>query len=105
MSIPYQLTDIAPLVSHTREQFLRKEEGRIRSQATSLLAAGKPDPSITAALDAAIFAEDLHEIHDETAKHYAQKGVPHRAEIHDRYARQALQLKLRALDQLSHLVI
>lgn len=96
---------ITPLISHTREQYLRKEETRIRSLASNILATGSPDPSIRAALDAVIYAEDLHDIHDVTAKFYSAKEIPHRAENHQRYAAKAWQLKLRALDQLAHLVI
>ena len=92
------------LVSQPREQYLRKEEPRIRSVAIAMLAAG-PSPDIRAALDAVLYAEDLHDIHDETAKFYALRSQPVRVETHSRYAAQALQLKLRALDQLSHLVI
>jgi hypothetical protein len=95
---------IAPLVAHTREQYLRKEESRIRSAATTILAGG-PDPGIRAALDAVIYAEDLHDIHDVTAAYYRDRGIAHKDRTHVRYAASAWQLKLRALDQLAHLVV
>lgn len=96
--------DIPRLVSAAREAYLRKQEGRIRSVATTVLAAG-PDPIIRAALDAVIFAEDLHDIHDVTATYYHERGVGHKDRTHARYAAAAMQLKLRALDQLAHLVV
>lgn len=96
--------DISRLVTHPREQFLRKEEGRIFSAATALLGASR-DPEIIAALDAVQFADDLFEIHDVTAKFYEEKNIPHRVANHRRYAGKAAQLKFRALDQLHHLVI
>jgi hypothetical protein len=92
------------LVSAPREQYLRKEETRIRSAAIAMLAAG-PSPDIRAALDAVLHAEDLYDIHDETAKFYQQRSQPVRVETHTRYASQAMQLKLRSLDQLSFLVL
>lgn len=96
--------DVPRLVSAAREPYLRKEESRIRSAATSVLAAG-PDPIIRAALDAVIFAEDLHDIHDVTASYYRDRGIAHKDRTHARYAATAMQLKLRALDQLAHLVV
>lgn len=95
---------IEPLVSHPREQYLRKEETRIRSAAIAILASG-PDTNLRASLDAVLHAEDLYEIHAETAKYYTQRGQTMRTATHTRYAAQAHQLKLRALDQLSHHVI
>lgn len=92
------------LISPPREQYLRKEETRIRSAAIAMLAAG-PSPDIRAALDAVLHAEDLFDIHDVTATFYGQRGQVARNENHTRYANQAMQLKLRALDQLSYLAI
>lgn len=97
-------TEISRLVSFEREQYLHKAELKIRSAATAALAAG-PSPDIRAALDAVLHAEDLYDIHDETAKFYQQRSQPGRVETHTRYASQAMQLKLRSLDQLSFLVL
>ena len=97
-------SEITRLVPHPREVFLRQNEARIHSAAAALLAADR-DPAIAAAQDAVLFAEDLYEIHDVTAKYYADKKIPHRVENHQRYAKKAMHLKLRALDQLAHLVI
>lgn len=92
------------LVSAPREQYLRKEETRIRSAAIAMLAGG-PSPDIRAALDAVLHAEDLYDIHDVTATFYGQRGQVTKNENHTRYATQAMQLKLRSLDQLSFLVL
>lgn len=97
--------EIPRLLAAPREVYLRQNETRIRSVASNILAGGNPDPAIVAALDAVHFAEDIFDIHDITAKHYSEKRIPHRAESHQRYANKAMQLKLRALDQLAHLVI
>ncbi len=100
-----QTADITPLLSLPRETYLRQHEARIRSAAASVLAAG-PDTSIRSALDAVIYAEDLFDIHDVAATHYRNRdGQQHRATTHARHAAAAMQLKLRALDQLAHLVV
>lgn len=96
--------DIAPLVPLPRETYLRQHEARIRSAATAALAGG-PDPVIRAALDAVCYAEDLFDIHDVTAEFYRERRITHKQDTHTRYAATAMQLKLRALDQLSHLVL
>jgi hypothetical protein len=101
--MPQEFT-ATPAVSHAREQYLRKEEGRIRSAAAGLQAAGA-DPTITAELDDIIAAEDLFDLHDVTADYYREKSVPHREKIHRRHAAEAARFKLRALDRLAHLVI
>ena len=97
-------SEIARLVPHPREVFLRQNEARILSAAAALLAADR-DPAIAAAQEAVLFADDLYDIHDVTAKFYVTKEIPHRVENHQRYAAKAMQLKLRALDQLAHLVL
>lgn len=97
--------EIPRLVSHPREVYLRQNEGRIRSAASGLLARGLPDPEISAALNAVHFAEDLYEIHNDTAPKFQQRGKPHLVQIHEDHAARAMQLKFRALDQLAHLVL
>lgn len=94
---------IPRLVPHPREVYLRQNETRIRSAAASVLASGTPDPAVSAALDAVIFAEDLFDIHEIATEKYISK--PHHAQLHRDWAAKAMQLKLRALDQLAHLVI
>lgn len=96
---------MTPVVSHPREQYLRKDEARIRSVAAGLIASGTPDPAISAEIDDILAAEDLFDLHDVTATFYQDKKVPHRADIHRRHAAQAQRLKLRALDRLAHLVL
>jgi hypothetical protein len=102
--MPRELTK-PPAVSHPREQYLRKEEGRIRSLASGLLASGSPDPTINAELTDIIDAEDMHDLFEVTADYYRDKGVSHREAIHRRHAEAAARFKLRALDRLAHLVL
>lgn len=99
-----QTATITPLLALPRETYLRQNEARIRSAAASILAAG-PDTSIRAALDAVIYAEDLFDIHDVTASYYRERGLVHKDRTHTRFAAAAMQLKLRALDQLAYLAV
>jgi hypothetical protein len=101
-----QQIDITPLVGVDRERFLRQNETRIRSAATTALAAGKtPDPLIAPALNAVLYCEDIIDRHDVAATANRAANRQHVAEDHERYVAKAWQLKLRALDQLAHLVI
>jgi hypothetical protein len=92
-------------VSHPREQYLRKDEARIRSVAAGLIASGTPDPAIAAELEDIIATEDMFDLHQVTANFHQERRVEFRAKIHRRHAAQCARLKLRALDRLAHLVL
>ena len=95
-------TEIPRLVTHPREQYLRKEECRIRSLA---LPARNADPAIAIHLNAVLGAEDLIDIHEAAAKRQASQSAPHFSEVHRRLAAVAWQLKLYHLNALaSHLI-
>lgn len=89
------------LVSHPREQFLRKEETRIRSEALT----SKADPAVALHLSGIEFAEDLQDYHESVIDHFRAKNLAHRIPPHERYQAQAFQLKLHHLDKLSHLLL
>lgn len=93
------------LVTVERERYLRQNETKIRSAASNALAASaKPDVPVSAALNALIYAEDLADRHEiAVAANRKQQREP-MARDHERYVAMATHLKIRALDQLSHLV-
>lgn len=93
--------DIQRIVSHAREQYLRKEETRIRSEALN----AKTDPAVLMHLTGIEFAEDLQDYHESVISHFREKNLPHRIPPHERYQAQAFQLKLHHLDKLAHLTI
>lgn len=98
-----QSADLVILIPVPREQYLVKNEGRIRDQALPLRNNG--DPTIAKWLNGVLAAESLFDIHDLTARKYAETDRPARSEMHARFAHDANQLKLSCLDQLAHLVL
>lgn len=103
--MPLATHKLEPLVNVTRQQFLTKEETRIRSLASNVLASKNPDPAVRRWLNAVLYAEDINDIHDIAREKYERTGPPHHAESHASWAAQAAQLKLLALDQLAHLLL
>jgi len=90
------------LVTLPREQYLRRDETRIRSEAGRLQ---HGDPAIAAHLNAVLSAEDLHDYHLAAEEHFEGKRDRARTERHQRLKDQSLQLKLHHLDQLAHLIL
>lgn len=98
-------TTVTPLVPVDRERFLRQEETKIRSAASNALAAsGKPDHLLQNAYNALLYCEDLLDRHEVAVSANRRAGRETMAKDHERYAAMATQLKLRTLDQLSHIV-
>lgn len=96
---------ITPLVPVDRERFLRQEETKIRSAASNALAASsKPDFILQQAYDAVLYCEDLLDRHEIAVDANRRAGRETMAKDHERFAAMATQLKLRSLDQLSHVV-
>lgn len=96
-------TPVPRLVPLPREQYLRKEETRIRSLA--LPQAANADPQVQVHLFAVCAAEELIDIHEAAALRQEAQGAPHFARSHRRYATLAWQLKLFHLNQLAALLI
>lgn len=98
------MAEIPTLVSLPREQYLRKEEARILSLAGQH---GRTDPQIKLHHNAAIFAEDLYELHMACIEVFERRGdeQKHRIERHQRFADQAFQLRLLHLDHLANLLV
>ena len=90
------------LVTLPREQYLRKEEARIRSLS---LPARNSDPIVETHLCAVLGAEELIDIHESAAIRQSAQGARHFAEAHTRFASIAWQIKLYHLNALSNLVI
>jgi len=100
--MPTPTADIPRLVPMPREQYLRKEECRIRSLA---LPARSSDPVVAIHLDAVLAAEDLIDIHESAAERQRAQGANHFAESHRVFAAKAWQLKLYHLNQLASILI
>ncbi|MEI6654773.1 MAG: hypothetical protein WCP45_08400 [Verrucomicrobiota bacterium] len=90
------------LVALPREQYLRKEEARIRSLS---LPARNSDPQVETHLSAVLGAEELIDIHESAAIRQAAQGAKHFADAHKRFASIAWQIKLYHLNALSNLVL
>lgn len=97
-----QSTQPIRLVTTPREQYLRKEEKRIRSEAVALT---QSDPLIATHLMAVQAAEELHEIHEAAAIRQHRMGAESVANVHRRLAASAWQLKLHHLHQLAGILI
>ena len=98
--------DITPLVSTDRERFLRQNETAIRRAADEALKASRlPDPTIQSALLAIAYSEELHHRHSVAVTAMQATTRIQLAQEHECFAAKAMQLKLRALDQLHHLVL
>ncbi len=93
-------TEIPRLVSMPREQYLRQQETKIRSDAGRLI---HSDPAINNHLSAVLSAEDLYEFHSAVEEAFLER-TDHRAARHGRFKEMAHQLKLHHLDQLSNLI-
>ena len=100
--MPVQIAEIPRLVPMPREQYLRKEETRIRSLA---LPARNADPTVAIHLSAVLGAEDLIDVHESAADRQAANGAIHFAEAHRRFAATAWQLKLYHLNALASILI
>ncbi len=99
------INQVAPLVPVDRERFLRQNETKIRSAASNALAApGKPDLLLQNAFNALLYCEDFYDRHEVAVESNRRAGREPMAKDHERYVAMALQLKLRTLDQLSHIV-
>jgi hypothetical protein len=97
------MQSIRPLVSVPREQYLRKEEARIRSLSLPTVCA---DSLAAIHLTALEYAEELQDCHEVAATSNRQAtNREHMAVAHDSYAAMALQLKLYHLNQLSAIVL
>ena len=96
--------DITPLVSTDRERFLRQNEVAIRSAASNALASGRKDYILQAAFDAVLYCEDFFERHQVAVTMNRAANRKHQADDHERFVAKAMQLKLRNLDQLSHII-
>lgn len=90
------------LVTTVREQYLRKEENRIRSEAVSL---SQSDPLVSTHLMAVQSSEELHEIHEAAAIRQDRMGAVGIGDVHRRLAGVAWQLKLHHLHQLAGILI
>jgi hypothetical protein len=90
------------LVPVAREQFLRRDEGRLRSVA---LLAEKSDPVIKTHLDIVLMAEDLTDVHEAAADRFHRTGNAAFSDAHKRFAQQAVQIRLHHLDQLSKILV
>jgi hypothetical protein len=90
------------LVTTVREQYLRKEENRIRSEAVSL---SQSDPLVSTHLIAVQSSEELHEIHEAAAIRQDRMGAEGIANVHRRLAATAWQLKLHHLHQLAGILL
>lgn len=96
---------VPSLVSVDRERFLRQNETKIRSAASHALAAGgPPDHILQHAFNALLFCEDFYDRHEVAVEANRRAGREHLAKDHETYVQKAMQLKLRTLDQLSHIV-
>jgi hypothetical protein len=101
-----QTDTITPLVSVDRGRFLRQHEVKIRSAASNALAsATTPDPALKNAYTAVLYCEDFFDRHEVAATANRAANRDHLAVDHDRFCQKAMQLKLRCLDQLAHLVL
>lgn len=94
-------TDIHQLVTTSREQYLWKQETRIRESART----AKDDPAISRHLTAVESAEDFVDYHEAVISHFRKHDQTHRIPPHERYLANARQIKLHHLDQLAHLLI
>lgn len=90
------------LVPFAREQYLRKEETRIRSEA---LPVRHGDSEVNLHLNAVLGAEELIEIHEVAARRQNAQGATAVAATHHRFAALAWQLKLHHLNCLASLLI
>ena len=90
------------LVTTTREQYLRKEENRIRSEAVALC---QSDPLIAKLLSAISKAEEFYEHHDVTAIRQDRIDATALSNYHRRLTSAAWELKLYFLDQLAVIVL
>lgn len=98
-------TTVTALVPVDRERYLWQHETKIRSAASNALAApGKPDHILTNAFNALLYCEDLQDRHEVAVTANRTANREHMAADHERYVSMARQLKLRTLDQLSHIV-
>jgi hypothetical protein len=96
-------TEIPLLVTHSREQYLRKNEVRIRNLA---LPQHNTDPLVELHLNAVHMAEDLEQIHASAASGYRSLNTaPHRVQIHEHHAAAANQIKLYHLDKLATILL
>lgn len=95
-------TEIPRLVTAPREQYLRQNETRIRSEARP---PNTSDPQIAKHLSAVEMAEDIIDRHEVAIEANRRAGIHHMATAHEIYAAKATQLKLYHLDMLAHLLI
>jgi hypothetical protein len=97
---------VTPLVSVDRGRYLRQHESKIRSAAITALAAShhKPDLLIQNALNAVNYCDDFFDRHEVAATANRAANREHLAVDHERFCQKAMQLKLRTLDQLAHVV-
>lgn len=100
-----QIHCITPLVSVDRGRYLRQNEAKIRSAASNAIAsATAPDYILQNAYNAVLYCEDFFDRHEVAATANRAANREHLAVDHDRFCEKAMQLKLRSLDQLAHVV-
>lgn len=90
------------LIPMPREQYLRQQETRIRSDSARL---APTDPAINNHLNAVLYAEELHDFHSAATDIFQQRADNHRTLRHTRLTEIAHHLKLHHLDQLAHLIL
>lgn len=100
--MPATVSDLRRAVTAPREQYLRQNEGKIRSLA---LPQNTTDPTIALHLEFVIWLEDSIDIHEIAQEKHRNAGANRVAEVHRDYAAKLAQIKLHHLDQLAHLLV
>lgn len=95
-------TEIPRLVSQPREQYLRQNEGRIRSLA---LPQNSTDPLVRLHLEAVAMADDMEAIHAGAIRRHEADNNHRFADIHERHRQAAVQFLLYHLDKLATILI
>lgn len=94
--------EVTPLVSVDRERFLRQNEAKIRSAASAALSAN--DHILQHAYNALLYCEDIIDRHAVAVTANRAANREHVAIEHERFVEKGMQLKLRTLDQLTHII-
>lgn len=100
--MPATVSEIRRAVTAPREQYLRQNEGKIRSLA---LPQNTADPIIAAHLEYILWLEDAVDIHEIAQEKHRNAGANRVSEVHRDYAAKLSQIKLHHLDQLAHLLV
>lgn len=95
-------TTITPLVSVPREQYLRKNEGRILEEARTAVASG--DPAICNHVIAIDYLTDIFDVHDVSCNRFKDQN-PRVSSFHADIRNKAEQLRFYHLSHLAGLVL